>query len=98
MSDIPGFAYCLYCKEPIMEGEAGTHMAGRIIHVDCFIRIIMGGFNHIMKVDKCFGGALDADNEGLSLREAAREARRAYQWVCARDHAQDKANKLPDCD
>jgi hypothetical protein len=81
MVPIPVGAICLRCKEAIGEKDSGIlipHSDGtkaemRAQHRECFIRSIVGSVAHQDGVCSCNGGTGE-DEEGVTVREAARAA------------------------
>ncbi len=74
---------CLWCKEPIQEGDKGVVMpnvSGIAIaeakvsleptHYECLMRQILGSVGHQKGLCSCYGGT-EEDPPGLSKREAA---------------------------
>jgi hypothetical protein len=79
---------CSWCDEPIARGENGfvlpliTREGARpaYYHYECQLRSIAGGVNHQLGLCTCCpGGALPPDPEGLSKREAARQAVETFE-------------------
>lgn len=79
---------CLFCEEPIEENHSGvvtpyiaaggnSHQAA--VHVECHLRQVLGGVNHIEGRCLCCGGDEDPDPAGLSRREAAVAAVAAFE-------------------
>jgi hypothetical protein len=68
---------CELCVEPILSGEPKADTV-QPFHRECLFRAVMGGANHILKRCSCYGGAEPPDPPGLTMREAARAAWRAY--------------------
>jgi hypothetical protein len=72
---------CLYCVEPIVEGDLGIEQPFHSLekettvvhHRECFLRSIFGSVGHQQQKCSCYGGT-DEDPPGLSRREAARAA------------------------
>lgn len=77
-------ALCLHCREEIIEGDRGVlspavEMAGDgilmvktlPIHIECLLRMTLGGPAHLLGRCSCTGGDCDPDM-GLSPRESAR--------------------------
>jgi hypothetical protein len=70
---------CLHCGEIFMQGDRGvTDMQGQAMHLECQIRGIVGGVNHIRGTCLCCGGTDDPDPPNVSKREAARLA--VLEW------------------
>lgn len=75
---------CPFCDEPVLPGETAgkAHIArpggGEVVpaHPECVIRQAVGGVNHQLGRCCCPGcdGDLPPDPEGVSRREAARQA------------------------
>lgn len=73
---------CLYCREPIVEGESGLMMPyvgndGAAVmaagHIECELRSMLGSVAHLEGRCSCCGGAGNGDAGRASYREAARE-------------------------
>lgn len=71
---------CLWCDEPIEDGDSGiitpyvdaaTNVHRAALHVECHLRQVIGGVNHIEGRCLCCGGREDPDPPGLTNREAA---------------------------
>src|SRR4051812_23225572 len=64
---------CVYCVEPIEEGDAGLVMAnGPVEHRECGFRSVAGSLAHLQKRCSCYiPGASDLDPPGMTKREAA---------------------------
>jgi hypothetical protein len=71
---------CVHCGEPIRDGDQGVVMpcgeadgSWRVapLHVECHLRMILGGANHLRGNCTCCGGTLPSDPPGLTRREAA---------------------------
>lgn len=83
--------HCSLCDEPILPGEplSPSLFNGKHVHHECGFRAVAGGANHIRGLCQCrhlikfgFGATeppLPPDPPGLTKREAAREALRAWQ-------------------
>jgi len=66
---------CLHCGEIFMADDQGvTDMQGKPMHLECHLRMIVGGVNHIRGTCSCYGGTDDPDPPNVSKREAARLA------------------------
>jgi hypothetical protein len=76
-----GIAFCEICEEPILPGDhvSATPVNGKPVHHECFFRAIVGGANHIRGRCTCCGGTEPPDPPGLTRREEAREAMRAFR-------------------
>lgn len=77
---------CLWCQEPIAAGDQGfliphvdTTITLKPHHLECQIRSIVGGVNHIEGRCLCCGGTEDPDPPGLTRRQAAVMAERAWR-------------------
>jgi len=64
---------CLYCSEPIVEGEPLGDVSNGTVHRECLIRMTAGSLGHQQQKCSCFGGQ-EEDPPGLTVREAARAA------------------------
>lgn len=69
--------FCFYCNEPVLPDEALG--AFDRVHRECELRAILGGVNHIRRLCTCYGGSAEPDPPGLTKRQAAREALRAWE-------------------
>lgn len=70
---------CYHCDEIFVEGDRGvTDMPGHALHLECQIRQVVGGVNHIRGTCLCCGGTDDPDPPDVSKREAARRA--VIEW------------------
>jgi hypothetical protein len=76
---------CLWCKEPIADGDGGDVMpflaeSGEVTqqprHLECAIRSAAGGVFHQLGQCLCCGGDKDPDPPDMTPREAARAAAR----------------------
>jgi hypothetical protein len=74
---------CLWCHEPIEEGDSGVTQLCFLLdqppqrrpqHLECHIRSVCGGLNHLLGQCMCCGGDAPPDPPTLSRREAARAA------------------------
>lgn len=76
-----GIKFCPLCEEPVLAGDpvSSTEVNGMPAHHECMFRALVGGANHIRKCCTCCGGTEPPDPPGLTKREAAREAMRAYR-------------------
>jgi hypothetical protein len=76
---------CGWCREPIEEADNGlliphverNYTMERPHHIECFIRETAGSVAHQLRRCKCFGGGDRGEmEEGMTKREAARQAAR----------------------
>lgn len=71
---------CFLCSEPVVEGDSGTmewYMAPeaasyRPVHIECFLRMILGSPAHLRGMCSCTSGDHVDDDDGRSWREQAR--------------------------
>lgn len=76
---------CSHCTELVAEGDAGIvmghwHAVGMTvepIHVECWLRSIIGSVEHLEGRCSCFGGAEEWEGD-LSWRE---QGRRTMAWL-----------------
>jgi hypothetical protein len=75
---VPVGASCLWCDEPIAAHESGWGQCvnGPFMHVECFMRQMLGSVGHQLKLCGCYGGdaLYDGDNPEMSRRDSARAA------------------------
>jgi hypothetical protein len=77
--DIPIGKPCIHCEEIIVDGDQGiTTRQGYSYHLDCHLREIVGGVNHIRGTCLCCGGTDNPDPPYISKRQAAQLA--AIEW------------------
>lgn len=84
---------CPWCAEPVASDQPSSILLVGLqagvspepVHMDCLIRLVLGGVNHQQGLCACFGGSLPQDPPSLSKREAARVA--ATYWRRGRDTA-----------
>lgn len=70
---------CLHCDEPIEEKDRGiVDCQGYAWHLDCNLRGVLGGLNHLKGLCQCCGGTEPPDPPELTKREAAHQA--AEYW------------------
>ena len=63
---------CHHCAEIIVEGDQGiTNTQGWSWHLECYLRGIVGGVNHIRGTCHCCGGKDEPDPPFISKRQAA---------------------------
>ena len=73
---------CAHCGEKVAAGEDGfmlghwgQEVAGEApLHLECYLRLILGGVNHLRGTCLCCGGTEPPDPPGISRRAAARLA------------------------
>ena len=81
----PDVNACLWCREPLLPGEAlapypvMTPVGPRQQHFECGLRSVVGGYNHLMGRCSCCGGDQEPDPPFLSRRMAAKLA--AQVWI-----------------
>ena len=81
----PDADQCLWCEEHFRRGDSisdvPVHTAAglRYQHVECAVRSVVGGLNHLNGLCCCCGGAMPPDPEGITRREAARMAYQAWR-------------------
>lgn len=77
---------CVWCGERVDDIENArqvTHvdfrgrMRERLLHAECSLRGVIGSLAHIERRCSCYGGSED-DPPGMTKREAAQAAVRAY--------------------
>lgn len=73
---VPVGETCVFCEEPILDGEDGFLDAGKhALHRECMLYSIFGSVSHQMKVCRCYKGPEAVDCEdGLSMRQGAKLA------------------------
>lgn len=64
---------CIWCDEPIAEGDCGYLIAPRPHHRCCFYRSLLGSLGHQLGECSCFGGDRE-DPPGLTRKQAAEAA------------------------
>jgi hypothetical protein len=71
---------CLWCREPfrprdrLANGTVMTPAGPRHQHLECAIRSVVGGVNHLRGHCSCCGGDQPPDPEGVPTRVAAHMA------------------------
>ena len=71
---------CPHCEEPIVAGDDTRQMKnGLRWHTECLLRSFLGSVGHQRRECSCYGGEGDGDPPGLSLREAAKAAKREWE-------------------
>lgn len=90
---VPVGELCLWCDEPIEEGDIGTIQGvaeraptGEIIsrtqpvHYECSMRSVLGSVSHVQGTCSCnIPGSHEGDPEGMTKREAAIAAVREWK-------------------
>jgi hypothetical protein len=73
---------CLYCDEPILQGEHfGSVNGGRDrVHDECLIRMTLGSAAHQLGECLCCGGTR-GDPPGATRRQAARLAKETFNLL-----------------
>jgi hypothetical protein len=75
---------CGHCSEPILEGEPSTKIprfgarCAQPYHIECAMRLVIGGLNHLLGRCSCCGDTEPPDPPELTRREAARAALAHY--------------------
>lgn len=78
--DRPVGAVCTPCGEPIAEDDSGTFWGdGKPVHIECWLRMGVGGPNHLLRKCSCYGGDQPPDPVSLSMRDAARMTKRIIE-------------------
>jgi hypothetical protein len=73
---------CYWCAEPIEDSEMWALVGDKVAHENCNLRSVLGSVAHIEKRCSCFvPGSTEGDPEGMTRREAANAAKRAFEWV-----------------
>lgn len=78
---------CAWCEEPFTVEDGGVEipcvgmepMAPLHYHVECFMRTIVGGLNHVRGECTCCGGTDDPDPDDMTKREASKAA--VDEWI-----------------
>lgn len=86
-SETPVGRPCLYCFEPIEEGEEGfiriaiglNDVHELPIHRECDLRAVIGSVGHQRHTCSCYQSPGDDQEDGLSRREAALAATREFE-------------------
>ncbi len=72
--------HCVHCQEVIAEGDRGeVNFVGQVSHLECSIRSVVGGLNHLRGDCTCCGGTRPPDPEYLTRRQAAVVAMEEWQ-------------------
>jgi hypothetical protein len=71
---------CLYCAEPIVEGDSGISLGRFVRHRECILRHVVGSVGHQLGTCSCHGGS-EEDPPGMTKRQAARAAVEFYERV-----------------
>lgn len=73
---------CLYCEEPIAEGDQGEMVGAadglQPIHKECLLRQTLGSVAHQERLCACYGGK-QGDPPGMTRRQSAIEAWEHFQ-------------------
>jgi hypothetical protein len=66
---------CQWCEEPIEADDSGwgATRRGAWMHVECFMRMMLGSVGHQLRVCMCHGGPYE-DPPEMTRRDAARAA------------------------
>jgi hypothetical protein len=86
---------CLHCQETIEYGDQGL-MVPAPVHLECFLRMVVGSIAHQNRTCACFGGS-DEPPPGLTRREEAIAAIAHYerhQQTCADDDSDDEVDTV----
>jgi hypothetical protein len=71
--------FCIHCGEAVGFDEDFEHYVNGISHRECAMRAILGSVAHIEKRCSCYvPGSQENDPPGLSRREAAKAAVKAW--------------------
>lgn len=68
---------CLHCGEIIGPNDPYHRIPSgnsQFFHVECFMRMLIGGLNHLRGDCTCCGGSEPPDPPDVSVRDAARAA------------------------
>ena len=76
---IPVDRVCLHCGEAVADDDLRSPAQNGPLHLECFVRALVGGVNHQAGTCTCCGGRDPPDPPGLSRREAAILARHRYE-------------------
>jgi len=70
---------CAWCEEPILPGERIHTSIEPAAHLPCGLRMILGSVAHVQGRCRCFvKGSTESDPEGMTKRQAAAAAVKAY--------------------
>lgn len=71
--ETPVGAVCRNCDEEIVEGDRGVIFPnGYILHLNCYLRAVIGSVAHIRKECSCYKpGSTEHDPIGMTKRQAA---------------------------
>ena len=61
---------CIWCEEPILPEDKRAPDAMHA-HLECGLRMIVGGVNHLLRQCSCCGGTQPPDPPGMAKRRAA---------------------------
>src|SRR5574342_1078 len=71
---------CLHCGELFIAGDQGlVDMQNNKMHIECYMRGIIGGINHLRGTCSCCGGKDDPDPPYISKRMAAQLALKEWE-------------------
>jgi hypothetical protein len=93
---------CLWCGETVEAGDQGVVMptireggaSMEPLHLECHMRQVVGGVRHIEGRCLCCGGTEEPDPPGVTRREAARRAERA--WLLKQRDLVNPTSRHPD--
>jgi hypothetical protein len=70
---------CHHCEEIFVVGDKGiTNRQGYSWHIECNMRMVIGGVNHLRGTCTCCGGKNEPDPPYISRRQAAQVA--VIEW------------------
>ena len=72
--DVPVGSECFACHEVIGWDDSGTWVdrdGDEPVHIECFLRMFLGGPNHLLGLCSCHGGDQPPDPPHMTNREAA---------------------------
>lgn len=78
--EVPVGQFCSWCNEMVTEDDEGFFIDGdkKPYHIECHLRSITGGANHLLKLCSCFGGDEEPDPPQLSKHDAAKLAYKIF--------------------
>jgi hypothetical protein len=68
---------CVHCVDGFVADDRGVIITNAPLHLECFLRTVLGSAAHQEGRCSCFGGTGE-DPPGMSKRESARAAQRAF--------------------